>query len=200
MSITAGKRGHVNICASAFTVSLPVFSSPVGTEEGILLSLVCIKFKQDLCPPPLSYLIFTNSGKQLVLKLIHFSTTSRGKSSQITTVKLLWYALYFPSFNVKKNCNIQVQGGEEEKEFEAQLFVTGVRQGMEEITQNWKGIWGFPDTKVQELVEDNLATGKLAVLEEVRIFTNWESKWFSVVWKPMYKDFSSASHTAIAWC
>lgn len=150
--------------------------------------------------PPLFYLIFANSGKQLVLKLIHFSTTLRGKSSQITTVKLLWYALYFSCFNVKKASNIQVQGGEEEKEFEAQLFVTGVRQGMEEITQNWKGIWGFPDTKVQELVEDILETGKLAVLEEVRIFTNWESKWLSVVWNPMYKDFSSASHTAMAWC
>lgn len=33
MSITAGKRGHVNICASTLTVSLPEFPSPFGTEE-----------------------------------------------------------------------------------------------------------------------------------------------------------------------
>lgn len=41
-----------------------------------------------------------------------------------------------------------MEGGEEEKEFEAQLFVTGVRQKMEEITQNCKGVWGFPDAKI----------------------------------------------------
>lgn len=64
-----------------------------------------------------------------------------------------------------------MQGGEEEKEFEAQqLFVTGVRQRMEEITQDCKGTWGFPDTKIQELVEDNLEA--VAVLQRVRIFTN----------------------------
>lgn len=49
-----------------------------------------------------------------------------------------------------------MEGGEEEKEFEAQLFVTGVRQKMEEITQNCKGVWGFPDAKIQKLLEDNL--------------------------------------------
>lgn len=65
-----------------------------------------------------------------------------------------------------------MQGGEEEKKFEAQLFVTRVRQKMEEITQNCKGIWGFPDTKIQELLEDNLEAGKPAVLQGVRIFTN----------------------------
>lgn len=43
---------------------------------------------------------------------------------------------------------------------------------MEEITQNLKGIWGFPDTKIQELVEDNVEAGKLEVLEGVRIFTD----------------------------
>lgn len=59
---------------------------------------------------------------------------------------------------------MQVQGGEEEKEFEAQLFVAGVRQRMEEITQNCKGIWSFPDTKIQELAGDNVEAGKLAVL------------------------------------
>lgn len=43
---------------------------------------------------------------------------------------------------------------------------------MEEITQNLKGIWGFPDTKIQELVKDNVEAGKLEVLEGVRIFTD----------------------------
>lgn len=33
MSTTAGKRGHVNICASVLTVCLPVFPSPFGTVE-----------------------------------------------------------------------------------------------------------------------------------------------------------------------
>lgn len=187
MSITAGKRRHVNICASALTLCLPPLVPLPHSEqrreiqeEGILLSLVWIKLEQDL-HPPFSRLIFTNSGKQLILKLIRFSTTSRGESSQITSVKLLWCALYSSCFNVKKTSNIQVQGGEEEKKFEAQLFVTRVRQKMEEITQNCKGIWGFPDTKIQELLEDNLEAGKPAVLQGVRIFTNWESKWFSLV-------------------
>lgn len=48
--------------------------------------------------------------------------------------------------------------------------MTGVRQRMEEITQDCKGTWGFPDTKIQELVEDNLEA--VAVLQRVRIFTN----------------------------
>lgn len=123
MSITAGKRRHVNICASALTLCLPPHVPLPHSEqrreiqeEGILLSLVWIKLEQDL-HTPFSCLIFTNSGKQLILKLIHFSTTSRGKSSQITSVKLLWCALYSSCFNVKKTSNIQVQGGEEEKKF-----------------------------------------------------------------------------------
>lgn len=93
MSTTAGKRGHVNICASV-SLSPSPYSPPhleqrrQIQEEEILLSLVCIKLEQDLCPP-ISCLIFTNSSKQLILKLIHFPTTSRGKSSQITSVKLL---------------------------------------------------------------------------------------------------------------
>lgn len=186
MSITAGKRRHVNICASALTLCLPPLVPLPHSEqrreiqeEGILLSLVWIKLEQDL-HPPFSRLIFTNSGKQLILKLIRFSTTSRGESSQITSVKLLWCALYSSCFNVKKTSNIY-KCREERKRRNLSLFVTRVRQKMEEIIQNCKGIWGFPDTKIQELLEDNLEAGKPAVLQGVRIFTNWESKWFSLV-------------------
>lgn len=182
MGITAGKRGHINICASAVTVSLPICNREEKSKRELSLSLVLSVLNwSKTYVLPLSHLVFTNSGKQLILKFIQFSTISRGKSSQITSVKLLWYALHFSCFNVKKNSNIQVQGGEEEKDFEAQLSVAGVRQRIEEITQNCKGIWGLPDTKIQELVGHNLEAEKFSVLQGVWIFTNWECKWFSSV-------------------
>lgn len=43
-------------------------------------------------------------------------------------MKLFGCALYSSYLNVKQNSSIQVQVGEEEKEFDAQPFVTGVRQ------------------------------------------------------------------------
>lgn len=43
-------------------------------------------------------------------------------------IKLISCALYPSYLNIKQNSNIQAQGGDEEKESEAQAFVTGVRQ------------------------------------------------------------------------
>lgn len=74
MSITTGKRGHVNICASALTplAPLPLWNRGEKSKMREFSCPLCVLNWSKTYIPPLSCLIFTNSGKQLIIKPVHF--------------------------------------------------------------------------------------------------------------------------------